>query len=100
MKVTETQIAIIIIALIALGLYLYNHKSIYYPVYGHENVYRQNVYMPYPRVRPGHRDRKPGHRPHPGRPHPGIKPGKDWHIGPDGKYLPGNKGGVIPFTPL
>ena len=96
MKINQKQMAVL--ALIVIGLlYLYNNptviyknKPVYYPVY-------ETEYVPVGRhinrgFRPDPRGRMP-------RPHPGH-PGKDWHFGPDGKYLPAKKGGVIPFSPL
>ena len=86
-----------IIALIVIGfLYLYNNPKVvskqtpvYYPEY--VPVRRPRGFRPYPGGRfPGHH---PGH-------HPRYQPGKDWHVGSDGKYLPADKGGVIPFTPF
>ena len=95
MKFTSVEISLI--ALLLLGfLYFYNNpltvykqKPVYYPVYQNRYVpiqYDYDVFRP----RPFHR------RPH--RSH--YKPGKDWHVGPDGKYLPESKGGVVPIKPF
>ena len=95
MKIDSLQMAIL--ALLLLGfLYLYNTPTtvykqtpVYYPVY-------ENTYIPVNRgFRPGY---------YPGRHHRHHihhdKPGKDWHVGPDGKYLPESKGGVVPIKPF
>ena len=93
MKFTEIQMAFLALIIIGL-LYLYNNPRTIYknkPVYETEYVpVRRHInrgFRPYPR----------GHFP---RPRHRLQPGKDWHFGPDGKYLPAEKGGVIPFTPL
>jgi hypothetical protein len=97
MKFDSVQIGLI--SLLLLGfLYLYNNpktvykqKPVYYPVYENRYVpvrYDYDVFRP----RPFHR--------RPLRPHRHYKPGKDWHVGPDGKYLPESKGGVVPIKPF
>lgn len=95
MKFDSVQIGLI--SLLLLGfLYLYNNpltvykqKPVYYPVYENRYVpvrYDYDVFRP----RPFHR--------RPNRPH--NRPSKDWHVGPDGKYLPESKGGVVPIKPF
>jgi hypothetical protein len=98
MKFTSVQIGLI--SLLLLGfLYLYNNpitvykqKQVYYPVY-------QNRYVPIQYDYDVFRPRPFPHRSH--RPHNRhYKPDKDWHVGPDGKYLPESKGGVVPIKPF
>lgn len=92
MKFTSVQIGLI--SLLLLGfLYFYNNpitvykqKPVYYPVYENRYVpveYNYDVFRP---------------RPFPRRPHRHHY--KDWHVGPDGKYLPESKGGVVPIKPF
>lgn len=90
MKFTSVEIGLI--SLLLLGfLYFYNNP---FTVYKQKYVY-ENRYIPvqynYDVFRP---------RPFTHKPHKHYKPGKDWHIGSDGKYLPESKGGVIPIKPL
>jgi len=96
MKFTSVEIGLI--SLLLLGfLYFYNNpltvykqKPVYYPVYQNRYVpvdYDYDVFRPRP-YRP--------HRPH----NHHYKPGKDWHVAPDGKYLPESKGGVVPIKLL
>ena len=93
MKITETQMAALALALITLGLlYLYNNPMIVYqnkpyPVY-------QTEYIREPRHR-GFRHRPmPGPRPGP-MPVPRPVPGHGIRYGPDGKPVPGSGGGGI-----
>ena len=94
MKFTSVEIGLI--SLLLLGflyfykpLTVYKQKPVYYPVYQNRYIpveYDYDVFRPRPFYR----------RPH----NHHYKPGKDWHVGPDGKYLPESKGGVVPIKPL
>lgn len=107
MKISESEMAVF--ALLILGLlFLYSskQKSKYYPIYRDRYLPVTTTYdihrpVPYDIYRHPRHPRHPRpnrpHRPH--RPH-NLKPGKDWHIGPDGKYLPESKGGVVPIKPF
>ena len=80
---TELLIFFLIIVIGALMiLYPPRPTSIIKPVY-----YPVNRQIP-SRHRPRHR---PRHK---------YSPGKDWHVGADGKYLPADKGGVVPIKPF
>jgi hypothetical protein len=106
MKISESEMAVF--ALLILGLlFLYSSKQkSKYPIYRDRYLPVTTTYdihrpVPYDIYRPPRYPRYPRHPRHPRHPRPhNLKPGKDWHIGPDGKYLPESKGGVVPIKPF
>ena len=91
MKITSTQIVIVsLIIIIILFLFLYplKPKQIITPVYYQVPNKRHILNR-----RRNSRQKFPRHKPQ-------YKPGKDWHVGKNGKYLPADKGGVVPIEPF
>tara|TARA_X000000950_G_C13394744_1_gene449668 strand:+ start:201 stop:488 length:288 start_codon:yes stop_codon:yes gene_type:complete len=95
MKLVSIE-AVLILILLAVILYISiygNTKKEYIPINIYRNPYR---FMPHRRYRP-HGRYIPG-RDWISRFTPSVD--GDWHVGPDGKFLPKSKGGIVPIQPL
>lgn len=96
MKLVSIEAFIIIILLIVIlnvSINNYHSKREYVPITIYRNPYRfmpQRRYRPHGRYIPG-RDWLSKFTP---------SVDGDWHVGPDGKFLPENKGGIVPIKPL
>ena len=84
---TDTELLIFFL-IIVIGVFM-----IFYPPKPISII--KPVYYPVDRRAPI-RPRRPRNR----KPRHDYKPGKDWHVGSDGKYLPADKGGIIPIKPI
>ena len=92
MKLTNSEMAGIALFILFIVYLYYTHMNT--TVHETQPVYKtQYIQVSRPRPRRYPRGRYPRH-------HNNIHPGKDWHIGPDGKYLPQSEGGVVPIEPL